>query len=200
MDNKNFPETSDRVLVWTVQAPPVISCIQKNGFSTVKKAYIEKKYEDSAWIFQEAYGFFINRAETLIPRPEEVESPFWLFLDQAWLYPGPGDYLLELCIQRDRLILFEREKWQKILNLSYIGASREEEQAFAAELERMGITPYESFASPFYPALRARIRKSWERLFTLETKEPKALQAACWELRREDIVSCRLVSGKEERI
>lgn len=39
-------------------------------------------------------------------------------------------FLLELSIPRERAVLFDREKWQKVLNLSYVGKDREDEARF----------------------------------------------------------------------
>ena len=195
MENKIYQCESDMIRLWTAQSDPVISCIQKDGRSLVKKEYIDKKYGESAWVFQTAYGFFREYGATLLPKPAGAESPFWLFPDPKWIVAGKGSFILELLVPRSRVLLFEREKWQKILNLSYLGNSEEEEEHFHRELEAQGLsTSFEVFSTPFYPALRAKIRKSWERLFTLETEEKEALQAALWEIRKEDIISCRKVT------
>ena len=52
--------------LWTAQTDAVLDCIRENGFSQVKMEFIDKKYEESAWVFKEAYGFFKQRARTVI--------------------------------------------------------------------------------------------------------------------------------------
>ncbi len=65
--------------LWTAQTDAVLDCIRENGFSQVKMEFIDKKYEESAWVFKEAYGFFKQRARLMVKPPEGAESPVWLF-------------------------------------------------------------------------------------------------------------------------
>lgn len=70
-------------------------------------------------------------------------------------------FLLELSIPRERAVLFDREKWQKVLNLSYVGKDREDEARFEQKMNQMGVSAYwEVFQSPFYPYLKSEIKKS----------------------------------------
>ncbi|MDO4265548.1 MAG: DUF3841 domain-containing protein [Eubacteriales bacterium] len=178
-----------RLKLYTAQTKTVMDCIMETGVSRVKNAYIEKKYGESAWIFREAYTFFSAHMEKTVPRPAGAESPVWLHFDPIWVYQDADMPLIELMIEPERLLIFEREKWQKVLNLSLIGETEKEEADFREELQAMGLnSSFQAFSTPFYPQIKARIKKSWERLFTLSTDRPDALQAAVWELRREDIV------------
>ena len=65
--------------LWTAQTDAVLDCIRENGFSQVKMEFIDKKYEESAWVFKEAYGFFKQRARLMVEPPDGAESPVWLF-------------------------------------------------------------------------------------------------------------------------
>ena len=56
--------------LWTAQTDAVLDCIRENGFSQVKMEFIDKKYEESAWVFKEAYGFFKQRARLMVKPPE----------------------------------------------------------------------------------------------------------------------------------
>ena len=60
--------------LWTAQTDAVLDCIRENGFSQVKMEFIDKKYEESAWVFKEAYGFFKQRAGLLVKPPEGADS------------------------------------------------------------------------------------------------------------------------------
>ena len=75
-------------------------------------------------MFKEAYGFFKQRARLMVKPPEGAESPVWLFFDPGWVYLSPDSYLLELSVPRERVVLFDRERWQRVLNLSLWGRSR----------------------------------------------------------------------------
>ena len=188
-EGDDMTDQDGRVRLYTAQTKIVRDCIRENGVSRVKNAYIEKKYGESAWIFREAYGFFSAHMEQRLPSPEGADSPIWLHFDPVWVYQDAQMPLMELLIEPERLLIFEREKWQKILNLSLIGETPEEEQDFLEELRSMGMTSaFQAFSTPFYPQIKARIKKSWERLFILSTDQPDMLQAAVWELRRGDLV------------
>lgn len=194
MENNMKMPPREAVTLWTAQTAQVFSCIQTQGVSTVKKEYIEKKYGDTAWVFQEAYTFFRTHMERVVPKPAGAESPIWLFLDKKWVFTGTGDYLLKLSVPKSRAVFFEREKWQKVLNLSYIGTDAADEERFETELRRMGLSsPFEAFQTPFYPSVKAKIKKSWERLFVIETEDKEQLSAALWEIRKEDVTGYTLI-------
>ena len=124
-DNKEDGFSPGSMLhLWTAQTDAVLDCIRENGFSQVKMEFIDRKYEESAWVFKEAYGFFKQRARLMVKPPEGAESPVWLFFDPGWVYLSQDSYLLELSIPRERVVLFDRERWQRVLNLSYVGRSR----------------------------------------------------------------------------
>ena len=61
-------------LVWDI--------VDKDGVNYVKQAYITKKYQDTAWIFDTAYKFFRQEAVKIIPKPQEAESPIWMYRDK----------------------------------------------------------------------------------------------------------------------
>lgn len=175
--------------LWTAQTKPVLDCILKEGRAVAKTAYVDQKYQEAAWVFQEAYGFFRKALAERLPAPEGAETPYWLQCSERFVFQGAGSWLLELAVPQERVLLFEREKWEKVLNLSYIGKDAAEEAAFSEELLRAGLsTSFEAFATPFYPMQKQKIKKSWERLFERTAEEPDKLAAAVWEIRKEDLV------------
>lgn len=109
-------------------------------------------------------------------------------------------YLLELSIPRERVVLFDRERWQRVLNLSYVGKEQEDEARFEQKMNQMGVSTYwEVFQSAFYPYLKSEIKKSWERIFDIDNTEQTNLGAAVWQLRQEDVVGINSHSALEER-
>ena len=186
-DNKEDGFSPGSMLhLWTAQTDAVLDCIRENGFSQVKMEFIDKKYEESAWVFKEAYGFFKQRARLMVKPPEGAESQ--------------DSYLLELSIPRERVVLFDRERWQRVLNLSYVGKEQEDEARFEQKMNQMGVSTYwEVFQSAFYPYLKSEIKKSWERIFDIDNTEQTNLGAAVWQLRQEDVVGINSHSALEER-
>ena len=57
----------------------------------------------------------------MVAMPPEAESPIWLYEDPLWALPEAGTHRLQLSVPREELLLFDRRKWNQILNLSYIG-------------------------------------------------------------------------------
>lgn len=174
--------------MFTAQADRVMETLARDGIYYVKKRYIHQKYQETAWIFREAYDFFILHASEMIDKPLEAESPVWLFEDPVWAMPDPGTCRLQLEIPETELVLFDRRKWNRILNLSYVGTEKEE-QEFDARMKRQGVMDASDvFLKPYYPQLKAEIKKSWKRLFEdfrEEDMERKDIQGAVWRLKQE---------------
>ena len=118
-------------MMYTAQADIVLDTLARDGVYYVKKSYVQQKYRETAWIFREAYDYFIRNASEMVAMPPEAESPIWLYEDPLWALPEAGDPLwalpeagthrLQLSVPREELLLFDRRKWNQILNLSYIG-------------------------------------------------------------------------------
>ncbi len=173
--------------LWTVQDKRVLEELLSSGCYRVKRSYVMKKYGESAWIFQTAYDFFIRELRSRIAAPEGAESPVWLFSDSRSLFRAEGEILMRLEIPREELLFFDARDWNRVLNLSYLGGEEERER-FRRELLRQGIRSEESvFQSAFYPLQRAKIQKSWRRLFEAEEEAigKSYRQAAVWQLKKE---------------
>ena len=174
--------------MFTVQADRVLCTLARDGVYYVKKSYVQQKYQETAWIFREAYDFFTAHASEILSKPLEAESPVWLFGDPVWALPDPGTHRLQIEIPKEEVLLFDRRKWNRILNLSYVG-TKEEEQEFDARMKRQGVMdPSDVFVKPYYPQLKAEIKKSWRRLFDdfhEEKMDVKDIQGASWCLKKE---------------
>ena len=162
--------------------------VDKDGVNYVKQAYITKKYQDTAWIFDTAYKFFRQEAVKIIPKPQEAESPIWMYRDKKWAVPNAGCRRMHLEIPKDELILFDRRTWNKILNMEYVGTD-EEIAAFEQEYKRQGVRdPLDIMKSSFYPLLAQKIKKSWQHLFTDPLPEETYWQGAVWYLKKDWVV------------
>ena len=117
----------------------------------------------------------------MVAMPPEAESPVWLYEDPLWALPEAGTHRLQLSVPREELLLFDRRKWNRILNLSYI-----------ERLRRQGVMDStDVFSKPYYPQMKAEIKKSWRRLFEEipeEGTEAKNIQGAVWRLKQEWIL------------
>jgi len=179
----------NKVTMWTAQTDRVLKTLEEDKVYYVKKRYVDAKYQETAWSFRIAYQFLADEMAARIPQPSGAESPVWLYWDPGWAMSGPGDHLMKLEIPWEEVLLFDLRKWNRILNLSFVGTAKEQAE-FEKELDRQGISAAsEVFEKPFYPMLKQKIMKSWKNLFDESTFEEKYVQGAVWYLKKEWI--CR---------
>lgn len=76
-----------------------------------------------------------------------------------------------------------------MINHLYFPLDKNDELAHEAELSRYGIASPSSLvngsAGNFYPVLRQKVLKSWERVYTMMPSDPNMIVGLSWELRRE---------------
>ncbi len=187
---KDNTRTNGKITLWTAQRMIVADTIRKKGVYHVKKEFIMEKYEESARVFLEAYNWFVNAAEKIVPRPKEAEYPIWVYTDLKDVECYGECCIFEIRASAEDVLLFDRGKWNRILNLSYIPKDRKDAQEYANILERQGIyDETEVYMKNYYPHLKAKVRKSWDRLFDSSICLSNTVQAALWEIKDEWIVS-----------
>lgn len=181
-------DNSDNVIMWTSKEDIVIETLERDGISFVKKEYIDKKYGETAWIFRTAYSFFCKEAEKRIPKPEQAESPIWIFADEEAVFKSTGNTLLKLSVPKEEIIFFDLRDWNKILNLCFLG-SEEEENEFRNKLKSQGIKDnLDIINTPFYPLLKKELMDSWKRLFDKTDLCKKYTEGAVWQLKQEWVI------------
>lgn len=178
--------SEENITMWTGQTEIVMQTLSETGRYVVKRSYVEQKYKETAWVFQEAYQYLSQCAEGLIPRPEDAESPIWVYKSVHHIYGGEGMNYLELEVPKNRLITFDTRNWNRILNLNYVGKTVHEEEEFQKWLEKRGIRDnFAIFSTPFYPAEKQEIKKSWSNLLQIPVEEDEYTQGMIWELKKE---------------
>ena len=176
---------ADCISLWTRQSQQVVDALLHDGHCSIRKAYIEAKYQQAGWSFQIAYGFFIQHMGTRLPPQAEEESPYWLHGTAEATGVFSDTPLLHLEVPVEHCLFFDQRKWNKILNLEYLANTNEEAAAFQKKLTQQGLHhASQVFRVPHYPALKQEIQKSWLRLFQQDRPEPAYLQAAVWHLER----------------
>lgn len=181
------------LLLYTAQAPVVTEALERDGVSRVRKAYVDQKYGETAWVFQTAYAFFRREMALRIPPPPGAESPVWLYADSRWCFMGPDSVLMTFRIPRQQVLFFDQRVWNRILNLDYLGNDEKDEERFAKELKSIGLSnTHKLFSTSFYPMQKRRVRDSWKKLFSSAEGCPEEyLQAAVWELKKEWLLEVR---------
>lgn len=189
---------SNKVILYTSQSPVVIKALLEHKVCYVKREYIVNKYQEVSSIFLEAYNWYINKAQNIVKKPEHAEYPFWTFtkVDYAGWYPG--NCMLTLEVPIEEVIFFKVEDWNKILNLKYLGVDEEDEKRYKDMLVKQNISiESDIFTKPFYPNLKAEVKKSWDNLFKYDkliksgVMQEEDLQSGLWKLAKEWIVDIR---------
>lgn len=179
----------DKIIVWTGQRSIVTDTIAREGRYVVKSRFVDQKYEESAWIFQTAYRAVMQLAAKRLERPEGAESPIWVYKEPTYIGTGEDIHFLKLEIPAEAVLLFDHRKWNKILNLSYIGKDEKEEEEFTEWLRGRGIRDsMDVFSSGFYPMEKRKVTDSWARLLDDEEIPNRYMQGMIWEIRREWII------------
>ncbi|AOY78150.1 DUF3841 domain-containing protein [Clostridium formicaceticum] len=188
--SENIEVCDEKITLWTSQNSIVIDTINTTGVYHVKKEFITKKYGEVSNVFLEPYNWFIKKAEKIVPKPPGAEYPIWLFTDLKYVDHHPGCYILEIKVSKKESILFDREKWNRILNLSYIPENERDRKNHENLLEKQGIHDETNiYMTNYYPHLKSKVKKSWDRLFENRIGSSPYKQAALWEIRKESIVS-----------
>lgn len=181
--------STDTITMWTGQTSVVMDEIKRTGRYMVKKEYVNHKYGESAWIFQEAYQYLAVKAENMIERPKGAESPVWVYREAGQIFGGKDVHYLKLCIPANKLILFDSRKWNRILNLNYIGKDEKDEETFEQRMRSRGIHDMlKIFSTGYYPMEKREVKKSWDRLFGDNNIEEAYLQGMTWEICEEWII------------
>lgn len=187
---------STEIELWTQQSEKVRNLLFVQQRLTVKKRYIEQKYGSEAEIFLKAYDFFVKEAKRIVEKPEDAGYPFWAAADPQTALSGGSGFLLRLEVPEEKVIFFDKDKWNKILNLSYIPDDKEDLKKHKKTLEKYGITDdSEIVLSPHYPVLKDKIMESWQKVFDGENDgfTSKKKGAAIWELKADWVEEVRQI-------
>ena len=197
----------ERVVLYSPQSQAVWDVLKEKDAAYCRREYIRRKYQEVSGIFLSTYDAFVREAQNIVPRPEEAESPYWAFISPRDLDASAGGSVMRLHIPVDQAVFFDMYDWYKVLKLSYIAGSEEDEAAFSRELAQRGIRNVSDvFLTAFYPDLTRRVMESWKRLFRWDsaiqeclaempedsprlpdekTGLPRSVQAGIWWIRRE---------------
>lgn len=186
-------ESNDKVKLWTRQHKNVLTELKKHGVYRVKKEYIMGKMDTISDYYLNLYEWYGKNADKIVPRPKDVKYPIWLSTSsEVMLQPTEDTVILAIEVDRKEVIYTDMNKWGYVVNYFYLPTDTEDEKRHHEELEKYGITNESSLITGnkgnFYPLLKNKIIKSWERLFDPFDGEGTFIQATIWEIRKEWIV------------
>lgn len=162
-DQKRMGNESNTIKLYSSQTNIVLEAIERDGACYSKAEYVRRKYQESAPIFLTAYSWFVSQMPKYVEKPEGAEYPYWAFKD---LYNvDQSENILNLTVPKDEAVYFDMLDWNKVMRLSYIGETPEEEKAFFEDMALRGLNWNDVMLTSFYPEWKQKIMKSWERLF-----------------------------------
>lgn len=184
---------AETVRVWTKQHRDILGILEKNGRFIAKREYIVSKMGEHAGLYTDVYAWYADRASLAVPKPDDVEYPIWVSLDRGEVVGGDGDAaLLELDVPKEKLIVLDIDKWGLIVNYMYIPKDDKDREAHERTLASYRVDDTGAYMSPFYPGIKSKIRKSWERLFDDTIVMSPVKIGTIWEIKSEWMVKTTL--------
>ena len=189
------------MLFWTRQHPAVLDELDRTGCYTVKKEYIEEKNDTIADFYLGLYEWYTRKSRQFINIPENLQYPIWLSVSEdMMLQPTEGAVILTVDIPEDQYIICNFDKWGYRVNSFYVPLDKADEEKHLAELKRYGIGSEDDLINTslgnFYPLLKQKIIKSWDRIFTIEPDSPELAVGTCWILKKEWVKEVRHYVGE----
>lgn len=187
--------------LWTRQHVSVLEEIKKNRYYFAKKEHIELKNDTISDYYLELYHWYIKRAEKFVKRERNDQYPIWASTNyKDRLQVVEDTYLFELEVPEDRVVITDFDKWGYVVNYWYVPEDKEDERKHNEELKKMGIGDESAIVmghkGNFYPLLRDKILKSWNRIFEIESHKGAMTQATLWEIKKEWIIKVENCEGK----
>ena len=190
----NLYNPNDKIKLHTRQHKNVLEELDKYGVYRVKKEYILEKMDTISDYYLSLYQWYGRNAAKIVPRPEGVIYPIWLSTsEELMLQPTEDTIIFEIEVDRKDVIYTDGNKWDYVVNYFYLPVDHEDEERHNNELEKFGISDESSLITGdngnFYPLLKNKIIKSWERLFEPFDEKSSPSQATIWEIKKEWVVS-----------
>lgn len=179
-----------KVKVWTKQHADILSDLENNDRYIVKREYIQQKMEEHAGLYLEVYSWYRKAAEKIVPAPSDVDYPIWVSLNEnEKIGNSDGNVLLEVEVDEDVLITMDIDKWGRIVNYMYIPKSKTDEIEHDKMLAAYNTDDSSAYMSPFFPIIKKKIQKSWDRLFDDSYTLSDMRVGTLWELKKEWIIN-----------
>lgn len=180
------------VTLWTRQDIRSLDDLEKYNVFRNKQEFIEEQFGDVAAHFIRLYTWFVNAANSYVPKPKEVEFPIWCSISyENMLRPIEGTVVYEIVVPESEIIYFDGVKWDYVLNHIYIPTDEEDGKRYSDEMRERGFSDTFSFIdgkySNLFPEERKRVMDSWYRIFNIENWDIFNVQANIWEIRPEMI-------------
>lgn len=157
---------SNKMKVWTKQHKNILLDLKEYGRYIVKKEYIINKMEEHSNIYLDTYNWLYNKCKNFCVIPSDCIYPIWVSVtDESKIENSEGNVLLEIDIDKEKVMILDLDKWGKIVNYLYIPKNEKDEEEHEKLLKSYNIDDCTAYMKPFYPNIKSKIIKSWDRLF-----------------------------------
>ncbi|WP_312831737.1 DUF3841 domain-containing protein [Sedimentibacter saalensis] len=185
---ENIIKDSGKVTLWTRQDIRSLQELEKNGVVRITRENLVEKFDLISDHIIYLYKWFVEAAQKIVPKPEDVEFPVWCSISEEYMLRPTIDqvvYVLE--VDRSEIIYFDGLKWDYVLNHHYVPKDENDEKEYARDIESKGYKNSFSFVDEktahFYPEERKRVMDSWMRVFETDVLDKFRIQANIWEIR-----------------
>jgi len=190
LTNKQEKGLKKNIKVWTKQHKDILNDLDSNDRYIVKREYILNKMEDHAGIYFDTYAWLYQSVSKRMEIPADASYPIWLSVtEESKIGNSEGNVSLELLVEEEKVLIMDLEKWGYIVNYMYIPKDKEDACKHEELLVNYGIDDSTAYMSPFYPNIKSKIIKSWDRLFDDSISLSPALVGIMWELKKEWITN-----------
>jgi hypothetical protein len=181
------------MIFYTRQDRGVLKELLETGSYTVNEQHIRMKYTTITEHYATLYRMLTRFARGKVYIPDGALYPVWLSPEGTDAVPPSEDSVfLKLDIPEGYYILANNEVWDFMINHLYFPEDKADELAHEAELERFGISSPSSLvngnAGNFYPLLKQKVLKSWEKVYKVMPDDPNMIVGLCWELKSDWLV------------
>ncbi len=180
----------EKIRVWTKQHKSVRDILLKEGRYVGRKKFIEMDLGEHYKLVLLAYDWLVEHSSNLDKKTKDAEYPIWLSVrEESHMKADDNSVSIELMVDKSDLCFINIEKWSNILNYAYLPKDKHDEAKHREFMKGCGLSDTQAVMSRFYPEIRDKIIKSWDRLFIEDDfVTNKDCYAIIWELRKEWII------------
>ena len=184
------------IRVWTRQDRRILKVLEDENRYICQPEFIDMKMENFSPYYKTLYKWYVSKAVKKVPKPSDtILYPIWVSVDENMQLNNTAQtVILELEVDEDLVIVTDQEKWGYVVNFFYLPYNQADLEAHNKELKRFGIGDesalIHSDKGNFYPLLKQKIIKSWDRLFEDYTLSG-VMQGTIWEIKKEWIINIK---------
>lgn len=190
----------EKINVWTRQDKAILEAFE-DGIYRCKEEYINQKMENFSDYYKKLYKWYSKKAKAIVPKPDgSIKYPIWVSIDEDMqLRPNDNSVILKLSVPKDRVVITDIEKWGYVVNFLYLPKDEADYKSHQETLKKYQIgDPTDLIMGDlgnFYPQLKRKVEKSWDRLFEDYTISD-IRQGTIWQIREDDILE--IIKGEKD--